>query len=998
MYKRGAVIVGKLVASDPKITKEIAIGIAGNWCQESMCNPKAEEKPGLAKGGKGLCQWTAERRIEGERFMQQKFGVKNIQSANVDQQLSYFLYENSGPEKYHWNKFLKAVNNTTNIDIITAAFCNIVERPGKPMLSHRIGFARDIARIYDPTIPVSSVAIFDNTTLTSFSNVFSDSEYTGHQLSTSGNAVQTLFLGNSIDTSASEDSNKLVPPPRIYQAFSPTIVADELSMSFQNADGNFSRIPNNSTVDSSSNSIVGDTSDKNSTIRDNSGLTDNDINNGNNPPGLGTNQIYGKGFYCPVLRINDHYFAKNEITYFELETKNFLPTIIVKIQTSLKDLNKGNLIKDGDKCAVYINTDLDNKIKSLRADFLITNVVESPISQEVNSQQYEYTIFGELYVPNIHNDSMCNFTFAGSSRDALMNMAQTLGLGFFFNDPDDTNDTQMWSSMPSGDGPETYIIDVASHAWKDNSYFYNCWIDPRYALTFLNVNEILGVDGPDQGMDLTKFTSTVLNNMSIDGKNSQSLNKLYHLKIFNNVVDTDQFTPYFVLNYEIINQAAEITKQIGLNVQSYVDVNNEGLDEENTSVDIQSQLVLNDWKLQNGFYALTGPGENITYAQADNGNYSDQQLKKSAETIQDTMSSGDAQVIAETGSNEFASGNVAATYEMAATHNMINNMQLEKMYMNLEVAGANLGIMRGEKVPVVIVERSPFAKIQDEGEETTKETMNDKENSSADDIDITASGWFMIDAIKYVYNPYAHHITSNANYWTTKVKLTRREWPNPLPNKSPEDSSVLTVNRMTTNEGAVEASAESSLDSSANVGNGTSYEGLVPYMNELISLMNETIENSFKVVSGRRYAVDANGNKYDGNAFLKKGNLYKCVSSTGQELWFSSNNSKHLYGEAIDIINSDCSFEELGNKILSSNQILLFMYNHGLSMFIESTTDDMGVSVKHYHIGTDTVARQAFWNQVYSTRGTWLIGSKSVADYNSINVAQKEIKNAIQTA
>lgn len=991
------------MSANSKITKEIAIGIAGNWCQESACLPNAEEKPGLPKGGKGLCQWTSDRRVIGERFMQQHFGVPNIQKASVDQQISYFMWEiTSGGERYYWNKFLKLVQNTTNINLITAAFCTEVERAGKPLLNKRISFAQKIAKAYDPNIPISEIELFNSPLSISLGNVISDSEYAGQQLSTSGNAVQTLFLGNTIDTSTSSDSNKIVPPPRIYQAFAPTIVVDELSVSFQNADGNFYRTVNNEnrlTTDSSTaHSISSDTSDKTKTIRDYSGLTDNDINNGNNPPGLGTNQIYGRGFYCPVLRINDHYFAKNEIVYFELETKNFLPTILVKIRTSLKDLNKGNLIKDGDKCAVYINTDLDNKIKSLRADFLITNVIESPISQEVNGQQYEYSIFGELYVPNIHNDSMCNFTFSGSSRDALMNMAQTLGLGFFFNDPDDTNDVQMWTSMPSGDGPETYITDVASHAWKDNAYFYNCWIDPRYALTFLNVNEMLGVDGPDQGMDLTKFTSTILNNMSLDGKNSQSLNKMFHLKIFNNVLDTNQFTPYFVLNYEIVNQAAEITKQIGLNVQSYIDINNEGMDEENTGVDIQSQLVLNDWKLQNGFYALTGPGENITYAQADNGNYSDQQLKKSAETIQDTLSSGEAQTIAETGSNEFASGNVAATYEMAVSHNLINNMQLEKMFMNLEVAGANLGIMRGEKVPVVLVERSPFARIQDEGEETTKQTIDDKEHSKIGDIDITASGWFIIDAIKYVYDPYAHHITTNANYWTTKVKLTRREWPNPLPNKAPVDSSILTINRMTTNEGAVEASAESTIESSNNALQGTSFEGLVPYMNDLINLMKEVLGNNFKVVSGRRYAVDADGNKYEGNAFLKRGNLYKCVSSSGQELWFSSNNSKHLYGEAIDIINSEGSFEELGNKILNSNQILLFMYNYGLSMFIESTTDDLGVSVKHYHIGTDTVARQAFWNQVYSSRGTWMIGSKSVADYNSINMAQKEIKNVIKTA
>jgi len=32
-----------------------------------------------------------------------------------------------------------------------------------------------------------------------------------------------------------------------------------------------------------------------------------------------------------------------------------------------------------------------------------------------------------------------------------------------------------------------YIKNCASHAWKNFDSFYDCWIDPRYAITFVNI-------------------------------------------------------------------------------------------------------------------------------------------------------------------------------------------------------------------------------------------------------------------------------------------------------------------------------------------------------------------------------------------------------------------------------------------------------------------------------------------------------------------------------
>jgi hypothetical protein len=53
---------------------------------------------------------------------------------------------------------------------------------------------------------------------------------------------------------------------------------------------------------------------------------------------------------------------------------------------------------------------------------------------------------GELFIPNLHNANM-SFSFAGTSRDAMIDAASKLGLGFFFCDPENTDDNQLWYCM-----------------------------------------------------------------------------------------------------------------------------------------------------------------------------------------------------------------------------------------------------------------------------------------------------------------------------------------------------------------------------------------------------------------------------------------------------------------------------------------------------------------------------------------------------------------------
>jgi predicted nucleic acid-binding Zn finger protein len=141
-------------------------------------------------------------------------------------------------------------------------------------------------------------------------------------------------------------------------------------------------------------------------------------------------------------------------------------------------------------------------------------------------------------------------------------------------------------------------------------------------------------------------------------------------------------------------------------------------------------------------------------------------------------------------------------------------------------------------------------------------------------------------------------------------------------------------------------------------------------MKDLYKTIYEVSDHRVRLVSARRWAADEYGNKIDGNAFVVKNGYYKCMNAMGSVMYFKKNNSRHLYGEAIDIINDGIDFMELMTDVIMKNpEVLKLMYNYGISAYIEQAKDDTGVTTKHYHIGTDTVKQAEFWASVKAILG-----------------------------
>lgn len=786
-------------------------------------------------------------------------------------------------------------------------------------------------------------------------------------------------------------------------------------------------------------------------------VTDDDIGSGK---GLDANNIKNKGVVFPIIRINDHYFTSEEIRDFYIESgyykdyheyqtlkfplTGFLPTMHLVVKTFSPDLLKINQIKSGDKAAIFFSNG-GGMIKSYRADYIINTVVTSSKPSEETDTPVTYIIDGELYIPNLRNESI-KFNFNGSSRDAMMDCATRLGLAFYFCDPDDTNDYQGWVCSKN---LLYYALDVSSHAWKEFNSFFDAWIDPRYGLSFININKMLIADGFDEPIDLTPFVNIVNKSVGIDGnkitrsehekrKRTRPQGKL----ITNIPRDDESVTPFFIKKWSIVNRASEIAHEIGINQEQNMNIDNPGVDSSNGDVDMNYSIPINTTKLQNGFFILIGPGVNLTYTQADqidpNQSFVKNSYKVTGGTITEAMSNDDADMMQETGNNMYSSGNTNRFYDAGWEHNMRNNLQLQKQYLDVELGGLNLGIMRGEKIPALIMDN-------DKMQSTT--LANNYTGSEAENaLYESASGWYIIDGIMW-------HWTSIDNEravspWDTKVKLVRREWPIPgrkamldvdnnkttlettvdtskkksntnvseeeIPlsvdeanQTSPSSASSTTTSdtdsASTSNDtvgglqsagnysssGTLLASNTNNRNTGTYSGSGSAYTGtsasraLIVDSDDVTSAeevpltglktdikeiyyMIKSLCPKIKLVSARRWAVDENGNRVEGNAFVTRNGMYKCANAKGEIMYFKSNNSKHLYGEAFDIINTQGQdFNEIMTKyIMLDNDLLKTMAMTGVAACIEQTTDDSGVASKHYHIGTDKGILKNFWDSV----------------------------------
>lgn len=474
-----------------------------------------------------------------------------------------------------------------------------------------------------------------------------------------------------------------------------------------------------------------------------------DIQGGNNP-----RDEFGITF--PIIRINDLMISRYNIASMSIESSGFVPTIDLTLKYDNTTFISKNMPKDGDMVSLYLRTNTD-ALTYLRNDFIITSCVIT------NNRATKINIYGKMFIPELDSSQFCE-SFTGTSKDVLKQLAKKYKIGFAFNDFDDTNDFQNWIKTEPG---EEFISDIVKHAWKDETSFFEAWIDLYYNMCYVNVNKFLLSTENEEMTDITFDSNTaaienlVKNDTTVD-------NAKMAIKVLTNSKDF-QGSPFYIKKWEPINMSSSVSLESGYSTYTYTFTHNQNYLNSNQGQCFQElhNIPAYDQSKTDSFILLRGRAKYDKNKNPDqekarvNHDFVNTYINIEWTGVEYTLHEDDKQKP----QNEW-SGNVHKNFARAPYHNKQNLDELNKIQLTVECEGLNLQIMRGERVPVYIVQNNEFDQVSYD---------SFSENDLPSPMNRFYTGYYIVDDIEISYHPGKGE---NSDY-TTSYTLKRREWPTP---------------------------------------------------------------------------------------------------------------------------------------------------------------------------------------------------------------------------
>lgn len=473
----------------------------------------------------------------------------------------------------------------------------------------------------------------------------------------------------------------------------------------------------------------------------------------------GGSQLNTVGNDYPIIRINDMVLGKDDIQSMLISSRGFLPTIELSLKFANTALISKNMPKDGDMISVFVRTNT-SAINYLRNDFIINHVDSNISSKSANN-----TVFlrGELFIEGFTSNNN-TFGIIGTSKDVMKEIAKKFKMGFAYNDADDMDDLQNWLCCFSS--PQVFIEDVTRHSWKNNMSFFKSWVDLYYNLCFVNVNKFLSSDeNPEDEIDLTFFSSTVALN-TLTSSNDKPDDAKPFLKVFSNF-DSFKGSSFYISKWHPVNRSNSLSSGYSNIIHSFTHNQNVYIENKDNCEDTLIVNPVYDTSKLDSYIILRGRAKYDENANPDNEqarvNYSMQNtyINHIWSGVEYKMDKDE-----NSSSNNTWSGNVHHNYHNAAYQNEINDIELNKLYIEVVCDGLCLQVMRGERVPVFLKYNTPLDK-----------------NISPDDPGFNRfySGYYIVDSIEYKYNG---KVKTGYSSFSTIMNLKRREWPTPEAIKS----------------------------------------------------------------------------------------------------------------------------------------------------------------------------------------------------------------------
>lgn len=516
----------------------------------------------------------------------------------------------------------------------------------------------------------------------------------------------TTASGATIPTQAnSNDSGR--EKYRIYNVFKPTIVLDEMSLPETNPDGKTQKIENKTSLE------------------------------------------------FPFIKINDYLISRGEIDYFQIDSTRRLPTITLTLSFINDKFFTKEMPKDGDIISVAI-TNKSDLLKPIRNDYVITGF--TPLKKSTTVKEGNtVTFFGELFIPGL-SGYRGSAAFNMTSMDALKSIAKNFNLGFNTNE-ENTDDKQIWFVSTSYD---LAIEEISSRSWKDENSFFDWWIDVYYNFNFVNIQKQL-LSSEDE-IDIAASLSNVPKEYYW-GKDKKDT--IEAPKVFSNF-NGYRTTSFYITDWKPINRSSAITFDYGASVQATFFEHNKVLYEDPEKTKYWSFKIepAYDPEKVNSHILLRGranwDASMLSSSEPARANYSYVDLYNISPWlgIQYTISNPEED-------NTKWTGNHHRNYARSVIQNIINRVELEKLNVEIFVQGTNLNIIKGDKVPIVLIQKDRFENL-----------LIDKNFIASEALEFFYTGWYYVKGFTLSWMREDSQVFSQ---FSQKFVLTRREWPTPIP-------------------------------------------------------------------------------------------------------------------------------------------------------------------------------------------------------------------------
>lgn len=490
------------------------------------------------------------------------------------------------------------------------------------------------------------------------------------------------------------------------------------------------------------------------------------------------------GLVYPLIRINDVVLARHNLSYMEISLAGFMPTIKLSLIFDNSSFTSKNMPKDGDMISLFLRSST-SALQYFRNDFIITSC--DAVTGSLNQAGARITLTGRLFVDSFDSKTSTK-AITGTSKTVLREIAKMHGLGFAFNDYDDTNDFMNW--IQCREPGETFVNHIIRHSWKDDTSFFSAWVDMYYNLCFVNINKFLLSTENEEDVDITFASKTIhlFNQMSQENDSSVGNTKMA-IKTLTNMGDM-QGTPFFIKSWRPVNNSSAVSINNGYETESYTYIHNQNLinDLDADCFETLSNRPAFDQNKVDSYILLRG---RATYDAAKNPE--DEQARVNYDFVgsyNNTVWTGIEYAMNDDDKNKEPqqwSGNVHRNYNRAPYHNKQNFAEINKMYITVVCDGLNLQIMKGERIPVLLFFPNTIDNMQHEMETNDTQSMS---------INRFYSGYYLVTNITYKYNPNNINLLSP---YETHFELKRREWPVPEPIQKDETANKTNTNQQNNN-------------------------------------------------------------------------------------------------------------------------------------------------------------------------------------------------------